>query len=155
MVMKTHRAGGSAGRGGRSREGGHNETDGQTSCSATIENNIVNRQPGDDDILLCRNNQATARYIASSQSAINPSLEPYPYLLVSLRIVTRMATRILPLELIDKAIGSQMWILLRGTKEVVGTLRGFDDYVSLGGRCGIIETTLRYFKAHWSRLLML
>jgi hypothetical protein len=40
-----------------------------------------------------------------------------------------MATRILPLELIDKAIGSQMWILLRGTKEVVGTLRGFDDYV--------------------------
>ena len=41
-----------------------------------------------------------------------------------------MATRILPLELIDKAIGSQIWILLRGTKEVVGTLRGFDDYVS-------------------------
>lgn len=40
-----------------------------------------------------------------------------------------MTTRILPLELIDKAIGSQIWILLRGTKEVVGTLRGFDDYV--------------------------
>jgi U6 snRNA-associated Sm-like protein LSm5 len=40
-----------------------------------------------------------------------------------------MATRILPLELIDKAIGSQIWILMRGTKEVVGTLRGFDDYV--------------------------
>jgi U6 snRNA-associated Sm-like protein LSm5 len=42
-----------------------------------------------------------------------------------------MATRILPLELIDKAIGSQIWILMRGTKEIVGTLRGFDDYVSL------------------------
>lgn len=41
-----------------------------------------------------------------------------------------MATRILPLELIDKAIGSKIWILLRGTKEIVGTLRGFDDYVS-------------------------
>jgi U6 snRNA-associated Sm-like protein LSm5 len=41
-----------------------------------------------------------------------------------------MATRILPLELIDKAIGSRIWILLRGTKEIVGTLRGFDDYVS-------------------------
>lgn len=41
-----------------------------------------------------------------------------------------MATRILPLELIDKAIGSQIWILMRGTKEIVGTLRGFDDYVS-------------------------
>jgi U6 snRNA-associated Sm-like protein LSm5 len=42
-----------------------------------------------------------------------------------------MANRILPLELIDKAIGSQIWILMRGTKEIVGNLRGFDDYVSL------------------------
>lgn len=42
-----------------------------------------------------------------------------------------MATRILPLELIDKAIGSQIWILMRGKTEVVGILRGFDDYVSL------------------------
>ena len=39
-----------------------------------------------------------------------------------------MTTRILPLELIDKAIGSQIWILMRGSKEIVGTLRGFDDY---------------------------
>jgi U6 snRNA-associated Sm-like protein LSm5 len=45
-----------------------------------------------------------------------------------------MATRILPLELIDKAIGSQIWILMRGTKEIVGTLRGFDDYVSVVSR---------------------
>ena len=42
-----------------------------------------------------------------------------------------MSDRILPLELIDKAIGSKIWILMRGTKEVVGTLRGFDDYVNL------------------------
>mmetsp|Transcript_31430 Transcript_31430/g.46645 ORF Transcript_31430/g.46645 Transcript_31430/m.46645 type:complete len:93 (-) Transcript_31430:38-316(-) len=42
-----------------------------------------------------------------------------------------MANRILPLELIDKAIGSQIWILMRGKTEVVGTLRGFDDYVNL------------------------
>jgi U6 snRNA-associated Sm-like protein LSm5 len=42
-----------------------------------------------------------------------------------------MATRILPLELIDKAIGSQIWILMRGSKEIVGNLRGFDDYVSV------------------------
>jgi len=44
-----------------------------------------------------------------------------------------MTTRILPLELIDKAIGSRIWILMRGSKEVVGTLRGFDDYV----RCSL------------------
>jgi len=42
-----------------------------------------------------------------------------------------MTTRVLPLELIDKAIGSQIWILMRGSKEIVGTLRGFDDYVNL------------------------
>jgi U6 snRNA-associated Sm-like protein LSm5 len=40
-----------------------------------------------------------------------------------------MASRLLPLELIDKAIGSQIWVLMRGSKEIVGTLRGFDDYV--------------------------
>ena len=42
-----------------------------------------------------------------------------------------MATRILPLELIDKAIGSKIWILMRGQTEIVGTLLGFDDYVNL------------------------
>jgi U6 snRNA-associated Sm-like protein LSm5 len=40
-------------------------------------------------------------------------------------------TRILPLELIDKAIGSSIWILMRGQTEIVGVLRGFDDYVNL------------------------
>ena len=39
--------------------------------------------------------------------------------------------RLLPLELIDKAIGSPVWILMRGTKEIVGILRGFDDYVRI------------------------
>ena len=43
--------------------------------------------------------------------------------------MTTTQQRILPLELIDKAIGSQIWILMRGSKEIVGTLRGFDDYV--------------------------
>mmetsp|Transcript_5049 Transcript_5049/g.6958 ORF Transcript_5049/g.6958 Transcript_5049/m.6958 type:complete len:96 (-) Transcript_5049:251-538(-) len=42
-----------------------------------------------------------------------------------------MANRILPLELIDKAIGSQIWILMKGQTEIVGVLRGFDDYVNL------------------------
>ena len=43
--------------------------------------------------------------------------------------MTTAQQRILPLELIDQAIGSQIWILMRGSKELVGTLRGFDDYV--------------------------
>eukprot|EP00521_Asterionellopsis_glacialis_P002396 CAMPEP_0195246328 /NCGR_PEP_ID=MMETSP0706-20130129/337_1 /TAXON_ID=33640 /ORGANISM="Asterionellopsis glacialis, Strain CCMP134" /LENGTH=96 /DNA_ID=CAMNT_0040297683 /DNA_START=18 /DNA_END=308 /DNA_ORIENTATION=+ len=50
-----------------------------------------------------------------------------------------MATRILPLELIDKAIGSKIWILMRGKTEIVGTLRGFDDYVNL-----VLEDAIEY-----------
>lgn len=34
-------------------------------------------------------------------------------------------------ELIDKCIGSKLWIIMKGDKELVGILRGFDDYVSI------------------------
>ena len=34
-------------------------------------------------------------------------------------------------ELIDKCIGSRIWIIMKGDKEIVGTLRGFDDYVNM------------------------
>lgn len=40
-------------------------------------------------------------------------------------------TNILPLELIDKCIGSQVWILMREERELTGVLRGFDDYFNL------------------------
>ena len=43
----------------------------------------------------------------------------------------RDMTSILPLELIDKCIGSKMWVIMKGDKEIVGTLRGFDDYVNM------------------------
>lgn len=33
-------------------------------------------------------------------------------------------------ELIDKCIGSRLWIILKAKKEFIGTLLGFDDYVS-------------------------
>lgn len=39
--------------------------------------------------------------------------------------------QILPLELVDKCIGSRIWIIMRGEKELVGTLRGFDDFVNI------------------------
>merc|ERR1712228_678314 len=42
-----------------------------------------------------------------------------------------MASTLLPLELIDKCIGSKMWVIMKGDKELVGTLRGFDDYVNM------------------------
>ena len=44
---------------------------------------------------------------------------------------TKMAGRLLPLELVDKCIGSRIWVIMKGDKEVVGTLRGFDEYVNM------------------------
>lgn len=60
-----------------------------------------------------------------------------------------MATvRLQPLALIDKCIGSKIWVIMKvfalinsallfsdcvyqGDKEIVGTLRGFDEYVNM------------------------
>jgi U6 snRNA-associated Sm-like protein LSm5 len=36
-----------------------------------------------------------------------------------------------PAELIDKCIGSRIWVLMKGDRELVGTLLGFDDYVNM------------------------
>ncbi|KAF2280710.1 LSM-domain-containing protein [Westerdykella ornata] len=38
---------------------------------------------------------------------------------------------LLPLELIDKCVGSKIWVLMNGGKEFVGKLLGFDDYVNM------------------------
>eukprot|EP00753_Platysulcus_tardus_P001806 PLAT11557.2.p3 GENE.PLAT11557.2~~PLAT11557.2.p3 ORF type:complete len:107 (-),score=39.68 PLAT11557.2:156-476(-) len=42
-----------------------------------------------------------------------------------------MAAKVIPLELVDKCIGSRMWIIMKGDKELVGTLRGFDEFVNM------------------------
>ena len=41
------------------------------------------------------------------------------------------ASSLMPLELIDKCIGSKIHILLKNDKEIVGTLLGFDDFVNM------------------------
>ena len=40
-------------------------------------------------------------------------------------------SHLLPSELIDRCIGSRIWVVMKGTKELVGTLRGFDVYVNM------------------------
>ncbi|EMR72567.1 putative small nuclear ribonucleo protein [Eutypa lata UCREL1] len=35
------------------------------------------------------------------------------------------------LELIDKCVGSRIWVVMKGDKEFSGTLLGFDDYVNM------------------------
>uniref|UniRef100_A0AC34QUX3 U6 snRNA-associated Sm-like protein LSm5 n=1 Tax=Panagrolaimus sp. JU765 TaxID=591449 RepID=A0AC34QUX3_9BILA len=37
----------------------------------------------------------------------------------------------LPLELVDKCIGSKIWVILKNEREIVGTLVGFDDFVNM------------------------
>lgn len=38
---------------------------------------------------------------------------------------------LLPLELIDKCVGSKIHIIMKNDKEIVGTLLGFDDFVNM------------------------
>ncbi|KAB8304977.1 hypothetical protein EYC80_004290 [Monilinia laxa] len=44
---------------------------------------------------------------------------------------SKMASQLLPLELIDKCVGSKIWVVMKGDKEFTGTLTGFDDYVNM------------------------
>ncbi|SBT78501.1 U6 snRNA-associated Sm-like protein LSm5, putative [Plasmodium ovale] len=41
------------------------------------------------------------------------------------------AETFLPLALMDKCIGSKIWIMMKGDKEIVGKLVGFDEYVNM------------------------
>jgi U6 snRNA-associated Sm-like protein LSm5 len=40
-------------------------------------------------------------------------------------------SHLMPSELIDRCIGSQIWVVMKGDKELVGTLRGFDVFVNM------------------------
>ena len=60
-----------------------------------------------------------------------PSLSSLAVVALLARGLFARMTSILPLELIDKCIGSKMWVIMKGDKEIVGTLRGFDDYVNM------------------------
>ncbi|MXQ85259.1 hypothetical protein E5288_WYG014386 [Bos mutus] len=54
---------------------------------------------------------------------------------------TTNPSQLLPLELVDKCIGSRIHIVMKSDKEIVGTLLGFDDFVSIllkGGCMGEI-----------------
>ena len=42
-----------------------------------------------------------------------------------------MSNALLPLELIDKCIYSRVYVIMKGDKELCGTLKGFDDYAVL------------------------
>jgi hypothetical protein len=35
------------------------------------------------------------------------------------------------IELVDRCVGSRIWVVMKGDKEFSGLLSGFDDYVSM------------------------
>ncbi|CDR94409.1 snRNP Sm-like protein, putative [Babesia bigemina] len=37
----------------------------------------------------------------------------------------------LPLALVDKCLGTKVWIIMKHEKEITGVLRGFDDYMNM------------------------
>jgi U6 snRNA-associated Sm-like protein LSm5 len=44
---------------------------------------------------------------------------------------TQAPHSILPLALVDKCIGSKIFVIMKDEKEITGTLRGFDDYINM------------------------
>lgn len=46
---------------------------------------------------------------------------------------------IMPAELMDRCIGSPIWVLMKGDKELTGTLRGFDVFVNM-----VLEDVIEY-----------
>ncbi|KAK9454104.1 hypothetical protein V1511DRAFT_522258 [Dipodascopsis uninucleata] len=40
------------------------------------------------------------------------------------------SSQLLPLELVDKCVGSRIWVVMKTDREFSGTLLGFDDFVS-------------------------
>lgn len=49
------------------------------------------------------------------------------------------------LELVDKCIGSRIHIVMKTDKEIVGTLLGFDDFVSIFFQFTVQEQTRQTF----------
>ena len=44
-------------------------------------------------------------------------------------------SHLMPSELIDRCVGSPIWVIMKGEKELTGTLRGFDVFVNMVRPC--------------------
>ena len=72
----------------------------------------IPRHPVARNILLSKLRVAAIMALPSKAMATNPS-------------------QLLPSELVDRCVGSRIWVIMKGEKEMVGTLRGFDVYVNM------------------------
>ena len=62
------------------------------------------------------NNITTTQAVVSAPPTVTP---------------TAVVVQLLPLELVDKCIGSKIHVIMKSDKEIFGTLLGFDDYVNM------------------------
>ncbi|KAA8575486.1 hypothetical protein EYC84_004639 [Monilinia fructicola] len=70
-----------------------------------------------------------------SSISLSCQILKHPYSPVP-RQSSKMASQLLPLELIDKCVGSKIWVVMKGDKEFTGTLTGFRRLCQYGlGRC--------------------
>ncbi|KAF4527098.1 hypothetical protein B566_EDAN013731 [Ephemera danica] len=71
--------------------------------------------------------------ISESRSTVHVSISVAPALKTKTMTasVTSNPSTLLPLELVDKCIGSRIHIIMKNDKEIVGTLLGFDDFVNM------------------------
>ncbi|CAI2738534.1 unnamed protein product [Dicrocoelium dendriticum] len=65
--------------------------------------------------------------------------------------MTLAPAQLLPLELVDKCIGSRIHIIMKNDKEMVGTLLGFDGYVNMV----LVDVTEFEFTAQGKRITKL
>ncbi|KAK9471290.1 uncharacterized protein V1510DRAFT_420590 [Dipodascopsis tothii] len=50
-----------------------------------------------------------------------------------------MSSQLLPLELVDKCVGSRIWVVMKSEREFSGVLLGFDDFVNM-----VLEDVVEY-----------
>ncbi|KAI6693147.1 hypothetical protein NL676_020857 [Syzygium grande] len=74
---------------------------------------------------------ASSRFLKTELSLYTLSCIASKQKAFSLSSMANNPSQLLPSELIDRCIGSKIWVIMKGDKELVGTLRGFDVYVNM------------------------
>lgn len=52
---------------------------------------------------------------------------------------TGTVANVLPLDTIESCVGKKVWVIMKNKKELVGTLKGYDDYVNM-----VMEDVIEY-----------
>ena len=52
---------------------------------------------------------------------------------------TSTVENVLPLDTIESCVGKKVWVIMKNKKELVGTLKGYDDYVNM-----VMEDVIEY-----------